>query len=98
MLKAPLNVFEQLRQEVDEAVRNALSAIEHFMEIKTRDLATSAGKLEALSPLSVLKRGYSITFKDGKTVKKAEKLKVGESIETRFSSGIATSRVEKIEK
>ena len=98
VLKAPLNVFEQLRQEVDEAVRNALSAIEHFMEIKTRDLATSAGKLEALSPLSVLKRGYSITFKDGKTVKKAEKLKVGESIETRFSSGIATSRVEKIEK
>lgn len=98
VLKAPMNVFEQLRQEVDEAVKNAAAAVEHFVEMRTKDLAASAGKLEALSPLSVLKRGYSITFKDGKTVRKAGKLKIGDAVETRFASGTAKSRVEKIEK
>ena len=98
VLKAPMNVFEQLRQEVDEAVKNAAAAVEHLVEMRTKDLAASAGKLEALSPLSVLKRGYSITFKDGKTVRKAGKLKIGDAVETRFASGTAKSRVEKIEK
>jgi exodeoxyribonuclease VII large subunit len=57
------------------------------------------GKLEVLSPLGILKRGYSITMKlpGGAIVKDAADLKVGDAVETRLGKGKFKSRVEGIE-
>ncbi|MBI3332676.1 MAG: exodeoxyribonuclease VII large subunit [Candidatus Omnitrophica bacterium] len=53
------------------------------------------GRLNALSPLAVLERGYSITFDEkGKIVKAAAELEVGDRMETRLHQGRFTSRVE----
>ena len=55
-------------------------------------------RLNALSPLAVLERGYSITFDShGKIVKKAASVKPGDLIKTRLHNGQITSRVEKTE-
>ena len=58
-----------------------------------------AGKLESLSPLGVLGRGYSLTFREGesKLITSAEKLKPGQRIVTRFQQGTATSIIESID-
>ena len=54
-----------------------------------------AGRLNALSPLACLERGYSITFDaQGKIVKEAATVKPGEQIQTRLHRGRVTSRVE----
>ena len=44
-------------------------------------------KLDALSPLKTLYRGYSITEKDGSVVKSVKQLKSGDNIEIRFNDG-----------
>jgi exodeoxyribonuclease VII large subunit len=59
-----------------------------------------AGKLEALSPLGVLGRGYSLTYAEGsdRLITAASQLRPGQRIHTRFQRGAATSVVESIEK
>jgi exodeoxyribonuclease VII large subunit len=55
-------------------------------------------KLEALSPLAILNRGYSITARlaDGVIVKEAAQLKKGDAVETRLGKGKFVSRVEDV--
>ena len=98
VLRAPMNVFLQLGQQVDDLTRAAHSGITHFLELRQREFALSRGKLRMLSPLAVLERGYSITFKDGKSVKTSGGLKRGDLLRTRFASGCVTSKVERVEK
>tara|TARA_R110002072_G_scaffold158694_2_gene309691 strand:+ start:329 stop:517 length:189 start_codon:yes stop_codon:yes gene_type:complete len=52
-----------------------------------------AGRLEGLSPLAVLARGYSLTRKEGAVVREADSLAVGDEIETHLAQGSIKSRV-----
>lgn len=96
VLKAPMNVFLQMGQEVDELVRSLANNVTGIVKTKRSSLGALAGKLEALSPLAVLSRGYSITFKEGKPVKSSQGLKKGDEIETRLGEGTLTSKVETV--
>lgn len=51
-------------------------------------------KIELQSPQNLLKKGYSMTLKDGKLVRSAADLKAGDLLETRFAEGSVKSRVE----
>ncbi len=59
-------------------------------------LALGAGRLNGLSPLAVLERGYSITHKipEDLIVKEAASLKVGDRLRLTFAKGQAVCRVE----
>jgi exodeoxyribonuclease VII large subunit len=57
-----------------------------------------AGKLETLSPLGVLHRGFSLTLAEGHIVTAAAQLDPGQLLETRLASGKVFSRVERIER
>lgn len=94
VLKAPVNVFFQLKQRVDDLVRAATTGVQHAVEIKNREFAAACGKLNALSPLAVLERGYSVTFFGEKVVKSAEELKKGDVVTTRLARGKFTAKVE----
>lgn len=62
-------------------------------------LAVAAGRLDALSPLKQLERGFVIASRsrDGGGLLTAEDLKEGESLWLRFASGRASVRVEDVE-
>ena len=64
------------------------------------DLKAIAGKLETLSPLSVLGRGYSLTQRadDGRLVTNAGQLRPGDAISTRFEQGAAISTVAEVKR
>ena len=70
-------------------------AIRGEIDRRSDALAKFAAQMEALSPLSVLSRGYSLTCKeDGTTVVRAAKdVAKGDTIRTRLGSGTITSRV-----
>jgi exodeoxyribonuclease VII large subunit len=59
--------------------------------------AKLAALLDAVSPLKVVERGFSITRKDGQLVKSADILNVGDRLEIQFARGKAHARVEKTE-
>ena len=97
--RQPLNLINQYAQRVDELLRQFQNYIKNLVREKKQTFAASVGRLEALSPLGILERGYSLTFDDkAGLVKEAWKVKVGEPIKTRLHRGIIFSRVERIEK
>jgi exodeoxyribonuclease VII large subunit len=98
VLRAPTNVLLQLRQQVDDLAKLATSSLTHLVEINGKKWETAAGKLHALSPLAVLERGYSITFRDEKVVKEAARVAKGDILETRLFRGKVKSRIESVEK
>ncbi|MFH1836762.1 MAG: exodeoxyribonuclease VII large subunit, partial [Candidatus Omnitrophota bacterium] len=98
VLKTPVNVILRIKQEVDDMVSSITTHVTHFMEIKSRDLGILAGKLNMLSPLAVLERGYSITLKDGKVLKRTKTIKKDDLLETRFASGKISSKVVEVKK
>lgn len=69
-------------------------AIERKLEHKNQQLLRSMAALEALSPLKVLTRGYSITYTPkGKVLYRAAQVKPGETITTHLADGTVTSTV-----
>ncbi len=67
--------------------------------IKAKEYKISAisAKMQALSPLSVLSRGYSVVFKDGTVVNDIAKLQQKDIINIRMKNGNITAEVKKIE-
>ena len=61
-------------------------------------LAALAGRLDALSPLQTLQRGYAIVQRDadGASVSDAAALKKGDSLQLRFAAGSASVQVEEV--
>lgn len=86
--------------------RKRLALLEHrsetaaseLTEARHRNLETTMAKLDALSPLSVLTRGYSITQKaSGEIVRDAHQTSAGERLNIRLSNGKLNVRVEELE-
>lgn len=68
-----------------------------MLTAREKQLAALAGKLDALSPLAILSRGYSLTLRaiDGEVVRRAAELQPGDLLCIRFADGEAISWVEK---
>jgi len=94
----PLDTIRQLERTLDELADRIQLAMRHSLESSSQRLSASATHLESLSPLGVLSRGYSITQRVGReqVIRNAEKLEVGESMQTLFHHGSVTSRIESI--
>lgn len=60
------------------------------------NLATLIEKLELINPLSVLKRGYSLTYVDNKILKSINKIKIGDTVKIKLEDGEIISKIEKI--
>lgn len=84
---------QQADRRLDSLSRNIPSAMERRMTKESHRLQLLSQRIKAQDPELLLKRGYSITLKDGKSVRSAEQLKPGDIIETRLSEGIVRSEV-----
>ena len=66
---------------------------------KTDGLRAAAGRLEAINPLSVLARGYSVTrAEDGKILNSVKALSVGDKVNILFADGEADAQIIKTKK
>lgn len=64
---------------------------------KRAELRSLVAQLNALSPLSVLERGYAIALHEGAAVRRADELPPGSIFEVRFSEGSVRARAEERE-
>lgn len=80
--------IEDRRIKTDELTDDLLRAAKLTVERKTESLKRMAVGLEALSPLAVLSRGYSIAFgKEGKPIASAKDVKIGDNITVKLGDG-----------
>jgi exodeoxyribonuclease VII large subunit len=97
--RRPLDLITQRSQRLDEFTRQLRDRIKNYFEFKKNDLSLREEKLQALSPLSVLKRGYSIARKlpELEIIKDAGWLKEEDRLEVKFFKGKAKTKVEQVD-
>ena len=97
--KQPKVYIDQLFQRVDELSRQMQNYLKGIFQGRKQLFLNWVGKLEALSPLAILERGYSITFNEaGHLVKEAGQVRAGELIRTRLRSAVIKSKITEVEK
>ena len=93
----PRRRIEQARQTIDMLTMTLTNAIITYISEGRSDLERTAGRLEALDPHAVLRRGYSITLAGKRIVQDATDLTIGDVVRTILARGAVTSRVEIVE-
>ncbi len=91
--RKPLERVRLAEQRLDELGTRLRLATRGRLELANQKLAAAAERLESLSPLGVLQRGYSLTIADGRAVRDAATLAAGDTVETRLAHGSFTSRI-----
>ncbi len=93
--ESPIRRIERERQQVDALSSRTERGLAHTLSLCRSQLATLSGRLTALNPRAVLRRGYAIVqLDDGTLVRSTEQLVVNTRITTRLAHGSAISRVE----
>ena len=87
-------VIGALSDKVEQLKRSATVAYGASLADKRLVFLTNVGKLEALSPLSVMARGYSVAQKDNRTVASVSDVNVGDVITVRLSDGKISATVD----
>ncbi len=97
VLKNPMGMLDDNRIYLDTLYKSFENAYKNIINQKRQQLALDASKLEGLSPLSSLSRGFSVT-KDsaGRVVKSVSQLKSGDSINVLLNDGSINATVDEI--
>jgi exodeoxyribonuclease VII large subunit len=90
--------LKDARLGLEDLAQRARLALERDILNRRHRVSTLGASLEALNPLGVLARGYSLTLQaDGITlIRDSKQVKLGDVIHSRLATGSITSRVEKI--
>ncbi len=91
-------LVEDRRMALDGLDREMDAKMTRLLERSQSRLLTVAAKLEALSPLAVMTRGYSAVLdENGAILNKKEALSVGQSVSLRLSDGTAKATITEVE-
>lgn len=85
--RSPVMLIDQRLQLVDSYMTSALLSIRRKLDTENARFSAAAARLDALSPLKVMARGYSIVTKDKKVVTSSEMLKRGDTVTVGFADG-----------
>lgn len=93
----PMNFINDRRILTDMLSDRLLRSFGNELNAKKAEMAASAGKLNALNPLSVISRGYSAVYKEsGELVKNINDVKIGDKVEFKTIGGAAQCTVDGI--
>ena len=94
-LQRPDYRVNQLRQRLDDLLTSLALHTSHKMELRRGQLGSLAGRLEALSPLKTLGRGYAIcSDEQGRVVRSAQQVSTGDAVHVALYQGRLLCRVE----
>lgn len=97
VMQSPTGFIDQRRLELDSIRLRLDAAATGRLNRERQEFARLAAKLDALSPLKVLGRGYSIALDaEGRAVRESGQLKAGDKLDLRLSRGGAKCLVESV--
>lgn len=95
--KTPQNLIDDMRQKCDNLLHQAEKSFRLTAGEKRKIMSTLCGKLDAMSPLAVLKRGYAIAEDEkGGIIKEVKNLKTGEMFKLTLSDGSCKCEVKEL--
>ena len=97
VLSNPLEITDSKREDLDLCRERLTASASSLIQDKRNALSGLSDRLNALSPLNVLSRGFSFsTDMEGKAVNGVRDLKVKDRIRIRFSDGTADCTVDSV--
>ena len=98
-LARPLEAIHDRERRIDELSDRLRRSIRQQVELARRRIEAIGGTMDALSPLKVFSRGYSLSRRatTGEIVRQASDVRIGDRIETRLARGRLTSVVDGVE-
>jgi len=97
-LKSPLDRLLEKQQLLDELNSGLNSYLKHTLEMVKEKFHSLVERLEALSPLAILSRGYSLSslMPEGQIIKDASSLKPKDLVKTILAKGAFLSSVQEV--
>lgn len=97
-IQNPAEIFEDKIRDVDEMYSKILQFSKLFIDNRQSAWKLLGEKLNLLSPLSILDRGYSVCYKipENKILKDSKTIDVNDTVKVRLSKGEFFANVEKI--
>lgn len=87
-LRSPTGYLDQKNKNLQLLQTRLISAQARAVEQKTRRFVALTSKLDAMSPLKVLTRGYAMAqTEDGQVLKSAKQIQTGDRLKVTFSDG-----------
>jgi exodeoxyribonuclease VII large subunit len=82
------------RRQLQDFSRQLQYSTQYFIDEQSHHLQLTKEKIRLLDPSNILKRGFSITSKNGVAIKSAKQLQQGDVLRTLFADGETTSVVQ----
>ena len=96
ILKNPNMLFENKKQNLILLTKELNKTINLKLDNNITKLNTIIEKLELINPLNVMKRGFSLTYKDNKLIKSVKKIKKDDILNIKFNDGNILVNVKEI--
>ena len=93
ILKNPSNYLSNLREKLNFTVNKLTSAYSSVLHQERECFAEKCAKLNALSPLATISRGYSVAYKENKPIKSVKSINTGDSLILVLADGKAECTV-----
>jgi exodeoxyribonuclease VII large subunit len=90
----PLTLLSRASQRVDELERVLQSCVAHRLALLQSSVGGLEKRVRALSPESILNRGYAIVYDGGRVVTRAAGVRRGDLLSIRFQDGTVRSTAE----
>ena len=96
-LNSPKSIVEDLNVLLNYHRQSLCTAIQFYLHLKAGLLRTTVAKLNALNPLAILERGYSVTrtLPDYALVKDVQQVSLGQRVNVKVSRGAMICRIER---
>ena len=95
-VQSPENRLKLASERLESLTKRSSTAFAHYCDRLGAELGRSAARLDALSPLKILSRGYSLAYREGQLVKDSSAVSEGDMIELRFDKGGAEAEIKRI--
>lgn len=93
-MQSPLQYIDLRREKLGYIEHHLLAAQKQFVHQKRLRYITNAAKLDALSPLKVLSRGYTLTqLSNGDLLRSIDQTQIGECVNITLTDGVVTASV-----
>ena len=96
-LQDPAHLLDHRRQSLEALEGRLVQTVSALLLRQNSRLAPLAGKLDALSPLKVLSRGYAIAYHGGRPIHSVAELAAGDQLHLKWSDGGAQCAVLEID-
>lgn len=96
VLKNPDNYIKQLKERLTSLTVGLKNSYSALLSDKKERFSADCAKLDAMSPLSTIGRGYALAYKKDSPIKSIKSIDVGDKIKIRFSDGTADCTVNTI--